>query len=332
MMLYFLTFIICALSASAWVQPLQSEENFKAYVAKFNKTYDADVYSFRLGVFQANMGRAEALGPGYGINRFADMTREEMYRFRGYVRNPNLKSAAVWESSSSSGALPRSVDWRTQGVVTPIYDQGECGSCWAFSAVEEIESMYARMTRKLVSLSVQQLNDCDAVDYGCDGGDPEDAYIWIKKNGGIASAAAYPYVSGNSGLNGKCVKGVASTVSIKSYTWAVDPCNSGACNKQNETKMLQAVAEVGPLSICVDAADDWFLYTSGDYKGACSARASAINHCVQVVGYGTNDNGSQYWIVRNTWSVDWGEAGYMRIPVGSNKCSVASEVSYVTPL
>jgi C1A family cysteine protease len=222
------------------------------------------------------------------------------------------------------------VDWRKQGAVSAVKDQGSCGSCWAFSATEEIESAVFMATKKLPDLSTQQIISCDKQDDGCNGGDPPTAYQYIKKAGGIDSASDYPDKSHTTGKTGKCVKHSEVDAKVTGWAYAVKPCNKGQCKDADETGLATALATKGPISICVNAGGNgWQVYKRGVFSKKCSGASSQLDHCVQLVGYDKTGD-TPYWIVRNSWNTDWGIDGYMHLEMGKNLCGVADEATVVT--
>lgn len=203
------------------------------------------------------------------------------------------------------------MDWRLKGALTPIKDQGQCGSCWAAAVTMAIESYSFLATTKLQELSYQQLTDCDTQSFGCDGGYAESAFDYVIAAGGIMTEAAYPYTSGDSGKTGTCkFKKGTSPVAVKLSDYRTVP--KGEANLQNALKE-------GPPAICL-AADDFQFYTGG----VMTVCKGPVNHCVQAVGFNSKGN---YWIVRNQWGAAWGEKGYMYIRKGSNLCSLADDVT-----
>jgi len=251
---------------------------------------------------------------------------------RGFVRHSagraDMKVAPITDEMRS--AAPAKLDWSTKGATTAVKDQGYCGSCWAFSATEGIESGLFMTTGQIMKLSEQQIVACDKTDGGCDGGDLPTAFDYVEKNGGIDTQSDYPDTSSTSGNTGKCKsnKQKKKVVKVTDYQYAVPPCTGGACKNQKESDMMAALNTYGPLSVCVNA-NDWDGYSTGIYKTKCSGKYNDLDHCVQLVGYDTTGSTS-YWKVRNSWASDWGEKGFIRLPMGENACGIADEAMYVT--
>jgi C1A family cysteine protease len=253
---------------------------------------------------------------------------KKQYR-KGFVRQPSngVKKVAVI-SDEMRAAAPAKLDWSAQGATTAVKDQGQCGSCWAYSATEGIEAGLFMATGQLTKLSEQQIISCDKEDGGCDGGDLPTAFDYVQSNGGIDTQSNYPDdpKSYNRGQDGKCNKQADKVVKITDYEYAVPPCEGGACKNQKESDMMAALNSFGPLSVCVNA--DWDSYNKGIYTKKCSGKYNDLDHCVQLVGYDTTGSKS-YWKVRNSWAADWGEDGFIRLPMGENACGIADEAMYV---
>ena len=306
--------------ASAITITPEHMQAFTDFTTKYEKTYADDAErANRLGVFTENFekvtmqNRDHLLLGGeavFGITKFMDLTPAEFKStYLTYIPRDESTVKRTDVVTDGDGELAGSVDWRTKGAVTPVKDQGQCGSCWAFSATEAIESYAFLAGHGLQELSAQQINSCDTVDLGCNGGNSETAYEYVVKNGGISTEEAYPYTSGD-GKTGRC-KSETSAIKIKGYTSV----------KKGE-KNLKTALNHGPVSICV-AADSFQSYSGGILK-SCPGR---IDHCVQAVGYSTEGN---YWIVRNSWNTNWGEDGFIRVEMGDNLCHIADDVTFPT--
>ena len=250
-----------------------------------------------------------------GLSAHSDKTEEEWKSLKSLNRghlHAYAKMPKILRSSpeATSFTAPEEVDWRKKGVVTPVKNQQACGSCWAFSAAETVESAYAMATLQTtgtperILLAPQQLVDCApnpdecGGTGGCAGSTQPLAFSYLIGSGGLAQEADYPYTA----RDGTCRNGkVAPAIGI---TGQVDlPTN-------NYTALMHALVSAGPIAISVDAS--WSDYEEGVYQPAAAGIHTTINHAVQLVGYGT-DKGLDYWIVRNSWGDGWGESGYIRL-------------------
>jgi len=246
----------------------------------------------------------------------------------GYVRMPRNGLEVVAEiTDEMRAAAPASLDWSATGATTPVKDQGGCGSCWAYSATEGVESGYYMATGELISLSEQQMISCDTNDLKCQGGDLPTAFQYVQEAGGLDTQDDYPDTSSTSGFGGQC-KAFTPAVKISEWKYAIPACpRRGACLDQQESDMMAALNSFGPLSVCVNA-ETWSFYTGGVYSRSCSGAEASLDHCVQLVGYDTTGSES-YWKVRNSWAADWGENGFIRLAMGINQCGIADEATYV---
>jgi len=298
---------------------------FRQFMHKYNKTYDSNQeLSKRMNIFleskmkvQALNAEAESKGLNtkFGITKFADLTEEEFaHKYLGYKK---ISKATPVATPQQVQALPSSLDWRTKGAVSPIKNQEQCGSCWAFSATEGVESAYFLAKKKMYELSPQQIVSCDTNDDGCNGGDLPTAFGYVQQNG-QETDQSYPYTSGN-GNTGTCQYDASLVVvNIKGFAYAT--------TNGNETAMQVAMQSKGPLSVCVDAST-WQYYTSGIITHGCG---DSLDHCVQIVGWNIDTSKNiPYWIVRNSWGTDWGLNGYLYVERNKDECGISDEATYV---
>jgi len=335
------TFLLATMSVAsahgaARVSPTpEIEAQFQAFESLFKKAYSTpEIRSYRMEVFAESL-RVAALRTGaalHGVTKFSDLTEEEFSDkyLSGYQRRkPSHPTAAL--PVEEMGGAPVPIDWRTKGVVTPVKDQGHCGSCWAFSVVEQVESQ--ALQQKLLphgsTLSVQQMVDCDDFSHGCAGGSPETAYDYLTIGGGITTADKYGKYIGNA--TEKCHFSKASAVITAPAYPAYKSISRG---KSGEAAMYAKIAST-PMAICVQA-DLWKSYKGGIISSAdgCGGQdPDALNHCVQVVGVGEDaETKSPYWIVRNSWGADFGNDGYVYLATGGNVCGIAMEASVAVGL
>jgi cathepsin L len=291
--------LLCAVSASI-------EDDWIWMKSEYGKTYTEAEDAKRFTIFSENAAliKAEnAKGNMYtlGYTEFADLTFDEFKATYGQLRRPkNMWRGATYlgRHKVSGKTRPTSVDWSQQGAVTPIKDQGQCGSCWAFSSTGSLEGRGQIASGQLVSLSEQQFVDCAGSfgNQGCNGGLMDNAFQYAESNA-LCTETSYSYT----GTAGTCAASSCTTApfSVSGYK---------DVTKDDTDALLDAVAE-GPVSIAVDAASAWQLYTGGIMKGTCGA---SLDHGVLAAGYGT-DNGVDYWKVKNSWGSSWGEDGYIRL-------------------
>lgn len=307
-----------------------SDKAFSDFLAKYGKTCSGDCEK-RMANFKHNVEYIDAhnaMNGRYtmGLNHFADMSFEEFSAMlllpRGTFTAPHK---AHHTHVVANTAAPAAVDWRDSGAVTPVKDQGFCGSCWAFGTTGTIEGVMAVKTGKLIPLSEQQLVSC-AWNYGwgpygnngCDGGMPFRAMEYIMDNNGIDTSDSYPYIM----MDGLC-------------TFRRDRVGakiSGYVNVTmgDENALKDAVATMGPISVAIQVLESLVFFGQGVYyEPNCSSKYDDLNHAVLVVGYGTTPKGEDYWIVKNSWSTYWGDLGYVLMARNrGNNCGIATDPIY----
>ncbi|XP_060711752.1 cathepsin L-like [Hemiscyllium ocellatum] len=294
---------------------------FEDFKVKYKKQYDNEEEERRFRIFVENLKDAKRMqgedqGTAmYGMNKFSDMSDEE---FEMFYLNPMMsENNSSWpeeytwregDERLENLSCPRKFDWRRKGAVTRVKNQGRCGSCWAFGVVANIESVWYIRRRRLVSLSEQQLLDCDSWDRGCKGGYPFNAFNSILKLGGLMCWRNYRYRASR----GPC-RLVKSRVSATIQTYrSIRP---------HEDEMRVWVAHRSPIVVSINAAA-LKGYRHGVIRpkfGRC--RSNRLNHVVLVVGYGQCGR-HRYWIIKNSWGVNWGEQGYFRLYRGENACGI----------
>jgi len=329
--------LLCAASTVSGLSDDAKEflvrKQFEEFKNKYGKTYPtAEEEAYRLSVFKQSLERVAKKDKSiFGITKFSDLTPQEFRQ--GYLtyRPSGVDPSRKVTQPSNKYSTPTSFDWRSYGAVTPVKDQGYCGSCWAFSTTETIESAWYLAGNPLTEFSVAQIVQCDTKDAGCNGGDPPLAYEYVESAGGLATEADYPYPKSMSyGVTGTCSSSfTVSGGDISGYSYATTPCTSRKCDDQDEDTLAANLASEQPASICVDAST-WSDYTGGVMDSSdCSSGYYNLDHCVQLVGYSSYGSRNGYWIVRNSWGTSWGEDGYIYLALGSNTCGVADEATFV---
>lgn len=318
------------------------DEDWENFKAKYKKNYDStSEHDQRRSVFIKNMKLIEthndeqALGLytySLGVNKFADLTTEEFKEFYTGVL-PNMY-ANVSETDPSLGdsstqevpryRVPKSLDWRKKGYVTPVKHQRTCGSCWAFSAVVTIEGAWRKSKGRLVSFSEQQVLDCAPSweNKGCEGGWTSKALGYVKSRG-IATERSYPYIRKK---HSSCMYKKAKKAAYISNYYRVAP--------KTERALKTAVAKKGPISVTMHTeVEKWQFYNkhSGIFSSrSCSSDPKDVTHAVAVVGYGSK-RGKDYWLIKNSWGKGWGKGGYMWLSRNNkNHCGIANNALYAT--
>ena len=297
---------------------------FDSFMDEFGKSYASDnEKDLRYANFKAflkliderNDKEAAAKNTAvHGVTQFADLSEEEVRQYLlGYKATDRrrLKFKATAADVPKYEGSETAVNW-ADVYTTNVRDQGYCGSCWAYSTAEQMESDGIRAGYLTTSdkLSVQQMVSCDTVDLGCNGGNTETAYEYVNGAGGLMLEASYPYTSYFD------ISGTCSVTSSSEYAVTVDKYYTVG----SEDDMVDYVLGNGPLSICA-AASSWTSYKGG----VVSSCDDEVDHCIQVTGVDTDQN---YWIVRNSWGKSWGNDGYIYLETGKNMCAISNDPTY----
>jgi C1A family cysteine protease len=297
-------------------------EEFDNFVEKFGKDYGPE-YAKRQAIFADNWAaveRANAKDNHFklALNEYADLTSEEMAEmYGGLAGKPNMTQLKLGAGRHvySGAPLANSIDWVGKGAVTPVKNQAECGSCWAFSSTGALEGAVQIATGKLVSFSEQQLVDCARFRYlnmGCSGGLQPHAFNYMKKND-LCTEAEYPYI-GKNNIFTKCQAKSCSNPGLTKGTMMNYKFVDG-----NEQALMEALQQQ-PVSVSIEADEQLFhFYSSGVLHG--EGCGTALDHAVLAVGYG-GEGDLRYWKVKNSWGTTWGEAGYVRIVRGVDECGI----------
>jgi len=295
------------------------EEKFFDWLQEFKvEVKNGEHFTHMLQNFADNhdtIEKTNALKLSYtlGHNKFSHMSYEEWlaYTKLGLGKPAHGPSDTIHAAPSDPSSLSASVDWSSQGAVTGVKDQGNCGSCWSFSATGALEGAYAIKYSNLQSFSEQELVSCNTVtDHGCNGGLMDNAFAWVQKNGGLCSESAYPYTSGTTGQNGQCSTHTTcdnKQLSVSKYT---------DVQTNSDSALMSAIVQQ-PVSVAIQANQPAFqLYQSGVLTGTCGTN---LDHGVLAVGYGTWTDGTDYYKVKNSWGSSWGMSGYVLIERGSSQ-------------
>ncbi|XP_066923584.1 procathepsin L-like [Clytia hemisphaerica] len=322
-------FVLASIATAALCMTIEkaeliADEGWQLWKSTHNAAYaDFNEEKVRYTIWQDNVRRITQFNRNnkkmsLGMNHFGDMTTTEFKaKMNGYLAGSKQQGSTFMTPNFAE--IPDSVDWRKKdGYVSEVKNQGQCGSCWAFSTTGALEGQHFRKTGQKVDLSEQNLVDCskDYGNYGCQGGLMDNAFKYIKANGGIDTEKSYPY----EGKNLQC--------RFKKSSVGADDTGFVDIPKGNEDALKNASATVGPISVAIDASHFSFqFYKEGVYdEPQCSS--TQLDHGVLVVGYGSM-NGQDYWIVKNSWGPGWGLKGYIMMSRNKNdQCGIASSASY----
>ena len=318
-------FSICKSSAT------YTEHLFRQWMDEYNMEFsDTKEYAYRHGVFLDNLKRIAEHNADptqtfkMAMNQFGHLKSDEWKtslchshkgrKLRSYISDANIIRIEK---------MPESVDWVAKNAVTEVKNQGTCGSCWTFSAVGAIGGASAIHGGPLQTLSMQQIVDCDPGGNGCDGGLMDQAFIWESANDGLCSLKDYPYTSGKTGATGKsCLSSSCQVVPgsrVESHTDVLSTDHA-----------LMAAIVQQPVSVAIEADQSTFqFYSSGVMTQPCGTN---LDHGVLAVGYGTSEDGIDYYKIKNSWGSTWGEEGYIRLERGGSQekgqCGILSTPSY----
>jgi len=324
-LIYFLYSLLFPSFVSSMTFKYNYDYEFSKFVTKYNKQYQSeDEYNLRFSIFTHNFNKIKLHNENnewkMDINHYADLTSDEFKNLSKKSNCVNLDSQLImprqkFEFVNIEQNLPDSWDWTEKGAVTPVKDQDQCGSCWAFSTTGSVEGSYFLSSGKLVSLSEQQLVDCSSSynNQGCSGGLMDNAFNYIIQNG-ICKESDYPYKA----VDGTC-KHCDNVLKITSFV-DVTP--------NNEEALRQAVYKQ-PVSVAIEADQNVFqFYSGGVMSSPCGTN---LDHGVLVVGWGELDN-KPYWKVKNSWGEFWGDNGYILLERNVNskegQCGIAVMPSY----
>lgn len=319
---FLLSLLLVVTQVFSWPTRQQVEQEFESWRQQFKVDFTtAFEFMHRLNVFEQNHfhiwlhNHNASHSYRLGHNQFSHLTNDE-FRDQFTTLTPNnLRFPRVAFYGADESSLPASVDWVVKGAVTPVKDQGQCGSCWSFSATGALEGAAFIHSGSLVSLSEQQLIDCDKVSAGCGGGLMDNAFKYVQHSG-LSSEAQYPY---------KAAQGTCGATATTAAPLAPQLVRGVVDLPVGDEVALASAVAAQPVSVAIQADQLSFqFYKSGVLTGECGHN---LDHGVLLVGYGT-EGGVPYWKIKNSWGSKWGEEGYIRIQKGVDKCGVADAASF----
>lgn len=291
---------------------LQLYEEFKK---EYGKSFIGDEDHRRFEIFKQNLERAKVYEQAegetatYGVTQFFDLTPEEFREIyaTSMYDNKTFDSSELIQLETV-GTLPDQFDWREYHAVGPVRNQGRCGDSWAFSAIGNIEGQWFMKIRRLLSLSQQELLDCDTINHGCGGGSPINAFEAVKQLGGLELADDYPYL----GFQEQCEL---------DHRKLVVQVNGSIVIPKDENQIAEYLYKHGPLSVGINVSPLQY-YTSGIlHPSTSNCDPVELDYSVLAVGFG-NEQGVPYWTLKNSWGVKWGEQGYFRLYRGNGTCGI----------
>ncbi|CAG4972955.1 unnamed protein product [Colias eurytheme] len=298
-----------------------AEAIFEQFNRKFNKDNENDKSDYRFEVFKQNLAKINELNEksnvkSYGITQFTDLTFKEFSDYYLGIRgNITYENAVKYVPSGLKG--PDSLDYRKIGYVTEIKDQKRCGSCYAFSSIGNIEGQYAKVhNTKAISLSEQQIVDCDRTSHGCYGGWPHNVFNSLAAEGGSMREEEYPYA----GVQGQC--------RVDGSRIAARVTGGQQLQISDEAGLKDALVQYGPLSVVIGVNREFMLLRGKSvFKPMTSCQEGP--HAVLLIGYG-NDGIDDYWLLKNSWGTTWGDQGYYRMVMGQHACNIGDYAASAT--
>lgn len=313
--------VLLVCSSALLLLGVSAEPSWAEFKDRYQRHYDTDEEEHnRFAIFIENVKiitevNSQGLPYWLGVNHLTDWTQDEYKGLRGLIPGHFPVAQRLGNHSPNGVAPPASIDWVSKGAVTPVKNQGQCGSCWSFSSTGGLEGAWQLATGHLVSFSEQELVDCSHNgNNGCNGGLMDNSFTWWENQNVCTESGYAAYSASDGSCRLPCSQVGVPKGGVKGYTDV-----SGG-----ENGLLSAVAE-RPVSIGVDAAgSNWQMYSGGVMTSECGQQ---LDHGVLAVGYG-KDGANLYWKVKNSWGTNWGEAGYIRIVRGRNSCGIANGASY----